>query len=101
MDARGLRIDVPFIDFLAEEGLQHGTRAAWRWGCRCDKCKPMKEGKRNDPSFMQKRNGRNFHPNAPHGTENGYNNYRCRCDECTAANTLKTARKRFGYDPSA
>lgn len=23
----------------------------------------------------------------PHGTDNGYNNYRCRCPECRAANT--------------
>jgi hypothetical protein len=29
--------------------------------------------------------GRRFNPNAPHGTTNGYTNYRCMCEDCTAA----------------
>lgn len=30
----------------------------------------------------------------PHGTIGGYNNHRCRCDECRAANTRNMRRYR-------
>lgn len=29
--------------------------------------------------------GRLVHPSAPHGTNGGYTNYGCRCDDCTDA----------------
>lgn len=33
------------------------------------------------------RNGRPYHPEAPHGTSNAYASYQCRCDECRAYKT--------------
>lgn len=37
----------------------------------------------------------------PHGTQNGYGNYRCRCDECRKANTETNRRLRLeGRDGS-
>lgn len=87
-------VEVPWIDFLAEEeGIEHGTNAGYRWGCRCAKCKPLKKPRKHDPCFLKKVNGKNFHPNAPHGTTNGYNNYRCRCAECQHANKLASRKQ--------
>jgi hypothetical protein len=44
------------------------------------------------------RDGRPFHPDAPHGTRGAYSNYGCRCLECRAANTLamRMYRRRDG-----
>lgn len=39
----------------------------------------------------------------PHGTVNGYNNYRCRCDECRHAGSVyqEARRRRAGQKPWA
>lgn len=78
---------------------EHGTTSRYRQGCRCDDCraaktreqrkwradnpekvyrgaKALRDRKRADPSLI---------PEHVHGTENGYGNYKCRCDECTRA----------------
>jgi hypothetical protein len=34
---------------------------------------------------LTERDGRPFHPSAPHGTNSAYTNYGCRCDRCRAA----------------
>jgi hypothetical protein len=34
-----------------------------------------------------------IHPNAPHGTRNGYTNYGCRCDECKKAHKEAVAAR--------
>lgn len=39
-------------------------------------------------------NGRPYHPNAPHGTDNSYICYQCRCEPCTQAHAeLDKARR--------
>ena len=39
-------------------------------------------------------NGRPYHPNAPHGTDNSYICYQCRCEACTQAHAqLDKARR--------
>lgn len=38
--------------------------------------------------------GRWFHPDAPHGTLNGYQHYGCRCDTCTFVNNQKNRQHR-------
>ena len=62
----------------------HGTVNRYTQGCRCPECKAasstyrlrMRRGQQamaaKDPAVI------------PHGTTNGYSNYRCRCDECKA-----------------
>lgn len=40
--------------------------------------------------------GRLVHPDAPHGTAGGYQNWTCRCQPCTDANV--TARARWRKD---
>lgn len=40
------------------------------------------------------RNGRPYHPEAPHGTSNAYASYQCRCDECRAYKTEQDSAAR-------
>jgi hypothetical protein len=39
-------------------------------------------------------NGQLIHPDAPHGTDTGYTEYRCECDPCQAAHAAKLAQYR-------
>lgn len=81
---------------------EHGTVQSYRNGCRCEPCtfaSTESRTKRNSRARESQRkildrlvcerveiDGRLVHPLAPHGTWNGYQHYRCRCDECRAEN---------------
>jgi len=84
------------IDFLAEEGLEHGTPDAVRWGCRCaELCGPLAESKRDRRWRVLDEDGRLKHPFVPqHGTWNGYCNYKCRCWPCTKEGSRMRMRQR-------
>lgn len=61
-----------------------GTDASYRRGCRCDPCRTARrlyvESRRRAQGITSKpRIG------LVHGTPTGYVNYKCRCDECRAA----------------
>lgn len=82
---------------------EHGTISRHRAGCRCRPCQNiaartvLAAQHRRALDCVTGTNGRAYNPNVPtHGTVNGYNNYRCRCDACTAANTAQsTANRRY------
>jgi hypothetical protein len=68
----------------------HGTMRTRRTGCDCVRCREAERRIASHRSSREKRlaervdvKGRLFHPQAPHGTENGYGYYGCRCDDCT------------------
>lgn len=68
-----------------------GTRTEYVAGCRCAACTLA------NTIYMQqwKRDREPLPPDDPrHGTQNGYGNYDCRCDRCTAAHTVVAAKRR-------
>lgn len=60
---------------------QHGTQYGYSKGCRCGACKAANVAPRK-ARFAQRYL---FHPEAPHGTTNGFSNYGCRCPACRKA----------------
>src|SRR5262250_201622 len=61
--------------------MTHGL-SGYRQGCRCDTCRT--EASAYQLALQQRRRDQGIQPPV-HGTLNGYNNYRCRCDACKAA----------------
>lgn len=60
-------------------GPTHGTASTYRstkYNCRCVPCTEA------NTLYQKRLQGR---PPPKHGTKSGYNNYGCRCDECSAA----------------
>jgi hypothetical protein len=77
----------------------HGTRARYIWifdPCRCELCRSASTAYNLD--LIEMRSKMN---DIPHGTANGYNNYKCRCDACREAHRIRmnnyNGRKRFGH----
>lgn len=56
--------------------IRHGTTLAVQIGCRCDVCAAA----------------------IPHGTQTGYVNWACRCDDCRWAHYPHTPCRRCGSD---
>jgi hypothetical protein len=75
--------------------VKHGTRSRYNAGCRCVGCTAA-----NRAYNEQRRRAAGVIPLAvrfplsPHGTTNRYVKYRCRCNECKAANTEAVRRQR-------
>ena len=72
--------------------MKHGTSSAYNHGCRCEECTAAKreydrQYRRNNPDKVraarEKRKQTPFEE-IKHGKYTTYNNYACRCDECTA-----------------
>jgi hypothetical protein len=62
---------------------RHGKVRTYKSGCRCERCRiGFRETERE---ARRRRRGRRP-PSHVHGTVNGYNYWRCRCEECKAAN---------------
>ncbi|WP_242882651.1 hypothetical protein [Actinomadura litoris] len=81
-----------------------GRASGYKRGCRCDDCRRAHA----DVTAAQTRN-RLIRAAAdpsliPHGTQTGYINWRCRCEECAAANRAQRspdadARPSNGHRP--
>lgn len=79
--------------------MKHGTPTAYNRGCRCAACGKVNTRRctRNRVARIAERvtiGGRKVHPRAPHGTDNGYLNYYCRCSLCVAAGSKRNAAGR-------
>jgi hypothetical protein len=72
--------------------VKHGTRYAYKRGCRCDPCRVAHTEYQWESRMM--RYDRPLAPDDPrHGKASTYTNHGCRCRACTAANTaVGTAR---------
>jgi hypothetical protein len=55
---------------------EHGTRARYQKGCKCDECKRSHADHQASLRGLEPPN---------HGTESGYINYACRCQPCKEA----------------
>jgi hypothetical protein len=79
--------------------MNHGTPTAYNRGCRCITCAKANTRRctRNRVARIAERvtiAGREVHPRALHGTDNGYLNYYCRCKPCVAAGSKRNAANR-------
>lgn len=63
---------------------EHGTTAAYQRSCRCVDCRAA------NAEYARARKTRLAPADCPHGTLNGYSQYRCRCDPCVTAKRLET-----------
>jgi 5-methylcytosine-specific restriction endonuclease McrA len=66
---------------LTSPEVQHGRRVTYLCGCRCDDCRLVNAAY----NMQRKAKLRAKVASVPHGTVDGYSNYRCRCHRCTAA----------------
>jgi hypothetical protein len=79
----------------AEKPVQHGTRYAYNRRenpCRCEECTEanriyLRDRKANIPAI----------PPTVHGSENGYVQFRCRCEACKIASAA-ARRDRYNYN---
>lgn len=64
----------------------HGEQRGYSRGCRCDSCRTA-----HAAYVRQRREVARFLPDKqiPHGSTNGYVNYRCHCTPCTEAHRLR------------
>ncbi len=64
----------------------HGQLQCYRAGCSCKLCKAA-----NTEHSRRTREKYTTEPEKiPHGTDSGYTNWGCRCEECSAARALAT-----------
>lgn len=67
----------------------HGEQRGYSRGCHCDDCKAA------HAAYTRRHRGRDLPAKQiPHGTANGYVNYRCRCTPCSEAARLAQWRRR-------
>jgi hypothetical protein len=59
----------------------HGAGRYVQYGCRCDICKRDRADKARLGRLLRAQRAADI----PHGTENGYFNYMCRCHACRVA----------------
>lgn len=78
----------------------HEPRSRYEQGCRCEECCAYSRGKKQRIRDTHRAervhgiDGRPVHPRAPHGTIGGYDNWICRCPDCTSCAAEKTANHR-------
>jgi hypothetical protein len=67
----------------------HGTRARYVRGCRCESCTTA--NRENTYAFIRQQTERaqRGEIDIPHGEVRGYRYYGCRCERCTTANTVE------------
>ena len=71
----------------AAQPIPHGTKYGYNRGCRLDCCRSaMSRAKADHRSRLA---AKTPFDQIPHGTVNGYDNYRCRCDQCRHANSTR------------
>lgn len=73
----------------------HGEQRGYSRGCHCGSCRAahnetQKRGTRARATRPAKQ--------IPHGTQNGYCNYSCRCPACTEANAARSRQYRQRRD---
>lgn len=71
-------------------GGDHGI-TMYGLGCRCDVCVNTKA------EYLAEWRARKTPEEIPHGTDNGYNNYGCKCSECKRAHLDRTNKQRLRY----
>ncbi len=78
--------------------MKHGTGNAYNHGCKCRVCADYHQrrcAEARDARLAERKwvNGRLVatRPGLVHGTGNGYTNYGCRCDPCSAFNAERCA----------
>jgi hypothetical protein len=65
---------------------EHGTRSMYTKGCRCQECRAAAARASRERREKQKAITEANPELVPHGTYNGYVNWKCRCELCTTAN---------------
>lgn len=65
--------------------MKHGTRGTYVNGCRCVECKSANSAYTISLSIRRSKNI----PDNIHGHYLTYSNYRCRCDVCKEAQSIK------------
>lgn len=72
---------------------QHGDPRRYSNGCRCPKCRTAHAKRHREQSLRRAADPANADL-AGHGKASTYQNYRCRCRPCTAANSAKSVAYR-------
>ena len=84
--------DKPWSARRATDIPRHGTSARYDRGCRCDACRA--DAARRVREWRHDIAGRTP-PDTVHGTINGYNNWRCRCEPCKDARRAYNAARKL------
>ena len=63
--------------------IEHGTRAMYQKGCRCQECKSAQARGAHEYREKRKAQGAQNPELIPHGTYSGYITWCCRCEECS------------------
>ena len=70
----------------------HGTLASYCDGCRCQGCKEAMAAYQHKRRAKRRELAAQDPSLIPHGTNNGYCNWSCRCPDCLAAHKAVNAR---------
>jgi hypothetical protein len=68
----------------------HGSVFRYRKGCRCRRCVKGNADNEKAKAYYRDHNGKTPQGQTwQHGTENGYNHHKCRCEPCKQAHQAK------------
>lgn len=76
----------------------HGA-SGYAAGCRCGTCTAAMTRRSERTQRRRQQRVASGELQVPHGTNNGYVNYRCRCDSCKAAASEYQREYRLSWRP--